>query len=121
MELGLQVVLVREHPGDEGLLLGVTLSSNVLEGQWPVSDFSTYQVWVPNQTPSPVSFTYDIMNLDLAEPPYHGLSNGDSNTLSLPGASMRTRLQTIERLQCQIRAVSMMQGKYHSNSGSIAY
>jgi len=73
MEHGFQVALVRGHPVDEGLWLGLSLSSHVLEGQWPVSDVSTGQVWVPIQTPPPGSFMWDIMHFDLAELPYHGL------------------------------------------------
>ena len=89
MEHGFQVALVRGHPVDEGLWLGLSLSSHVLEGQWPVSDVSTGQVWVPLQTPPPGSFMWDIMHFDLAELPYHGLHTGDRNTLHLPGAGMR--------------------------------
>ena len=42
---------------------------------------------------------------DLDEPPYNCLHHGNSNNLSLPGACMRTWLQTIERQQCQCGAM----------------
>ena len=90
MEHGFQVALVRGHPVDEGLWLGLSLSSHVLEGQWPVSDVSTGQDWVLRKHPPPDASKHDILNFDLAEPPYHCLHNGDRNTLSLPGACMST-------------------------------
>ena len=90
MELGFQGAWVRGHPADEGLRLGVTLSSDVCEWQWPVSDVSTGQDWVLRKHPPPDASKHDILNFDLAEPPYHCLHNGDRNTLSLPGACMIT-------------------------------
>ena len=81
MQLGFQLALVRGHPADKGLWLGVTLSSNALEWQMPVSDISKYQSFVPFQTPPPGSFMYDIMHFDLAEPPCHCLHNGTDRGL----------------------------------------
>ena len=80
---GIPGVLGQRTPSGRRPVAGVNLSLNVLEWQWPVSDVSTGQVWVPIQTPPPGSLMYDIMNFDLAEPPYHCLHNGDSNTHSL--------------------------------------
>ena len=57
MEMGFQVSLVRGHPADEDLWLEVTLSSNVLEWQGPVSDVSICQVCVPIKNPTPGSFS----------------------------------------------------------------
>ena len=75
---------------DEGLWLGLSLSSTVLEWQWPVSDVSTCQFCVPIENPPPAALMWDIMHFDLTELSYHGLHNGDSITLSLQGACMRT-------------------------------
>ena len=86
MELALQLALVRGHAGDEGLWLGVPLSSKGLAWQWQDPDFSTSQVWGPIQAPPPASLMDDIMHGQLAEPHYPCLHKGDSNTLSLPGA-----------------------------------
>ena len=85
LELVFPVAFVRRHAAEEGRCLGVTLSSNILEWQWPVSDVSKCQVWIRIQTPPPGSFMYDIMNLELTEPPYHCQHNRDSNTLSSEG------------------------------------
>ena len=121
MVLGFLVALDRGHPEDEGLCLGLTLSSKGLAWQWQDAEVSICQVWVPIQIPIPGSLMCDIIHFNLAEPLYHCLHNEDSNILTLPGAVMRTWLQTIERQQCQIGVVSMTQVKCQSNSGSSAY
>ena len=112
--------ICQRTPAEESLWLGVKFNSNVLEWQWPVSDISTCQVWIPIQISPPGSLMCDVMHFDLAETWYHFLYNGDSNTLSLPGSGMRTLLQTIKREQHPIRDVSVTQGKCHHNSGSLA-
>lgn len=89
-ELGLHAALVRGLPGDEGLWLGVPLSSTglVLQGHDP--DFSTCPVWVPIQAPPPACSLYDTRPVHLAAPQYPRLHNGDNDTLRLPGWCMRT-------------------------------
>ena len=112
--------LSQRTPSRHRPVAGVTLNSNILAWQLPVSDVSTSQVWVRIQRP-PGSVMFYIIHFYLAETPYHCLHNGYSNSLSLPGADMRTWLQTIERQQCKIRAMWMTQGKCQSNSGSSSY
>ena len=68
MELGLQVALVRGHPGDEGLWLGVPLSSKGLASQWQDPDISTCQVGVPIKAPPPASLMYDLMHVHMTDP-----------------------------------------------------
>ena len=90
MELGLQVALVRGHAGDEGLWLGVPLSSKGLAWQWQDPDVSTSQVCIPIQAPPPAPLMYDIAHVHLADPQYLCVDSRDSHTLSLTGACMRT-------------------------------
>ena len=90
MELGLQVALVRGHPGDEGLWLGVPLSSNGLARQWQDPDISTCQGSVQIQAPPPAPLMYHITHVHLADPQYFHVENQDSNTLCFLGACMRT-------------------------------
>ncbi len=89
-ELGLHAALVRGLPGDEGLWLGVPLSSTglVLQGHDP--DFCTCPVWVPIQAPPPACSLYDTRPVHLAAPQCPRLHNGDNDTLRLPGWCMRT-------------------------------
>ena len=84
------VGLVQRTPRDTVLWLGVTLTSNLLQWQWPVSDDFTCNVCVLIQSPPPGFLMYDIMHFDLAESPYHSMPNRDSNTISLPEACMKT-------------------------------
>ena len=90
MELGLQVALVRGHPGDEGLWLGVPIISKSLALQWQDPDVSTCQVCLPIQAPLPASLMYDITHVHIAEPQYPCLHNGGSHTLSFPEAFITT-------------------------------